>query len=160
MLEATITDRRRGPEIAGERITVYTMLECLQQEWHPDLIAFWHHLDRDRVDAAMRFIEEHQSEVTADYRKIMERIDRGNPPELLAELDGAHNRVCPQHAIPVLLGNDAVDTVVKGRFASIRPALQAAAASLELSALLEPSHWKHGERRGSHRFVDKIGTMI
>jgi hypothetical protein len=37
--------------------------------------------------------EEHRAEVTADYRKIMDRIERGNPPELQAKLDAAHERL-------------------------------------------------------------------
>jgi uncharacterized protein (DUF433 family) len=93
MLEAKIIDRGRGPEIAGTRITVYTILECLQEGWRPDLIAFWYHLGKDQVDAAIRYIEEHEEEVTADYQKIMERINRGNPPELQAKLDPAHERL-------------------------------------------------------------------
>ena len=93
MLEAKIIDRGRGPEIAGTRITVYTILECLQEGWRPDLIAFWYHLGEDQVDAAIRYIEEHKEEVTADYQKIMERINRGNPPELQAKLDAAHERL-------------------------------------------------------------------
>jgi uncharacterized protein (DUF433 family) len=93
MLEAKIIDRGRGPEIAGTRITVYTILECQQDGWRPDLIAFWYHLRDDQVDAAIRYIEEHRAEVTADYRKIMDRIERGNPPELQAKLDAAHERL-------------------------------------------------------------------
>jgi uncharacterized protein (DUF433 family) len=93
MLEEKIIDRGRGPEIAGTRITVYTILECLQEGWRPDLIAFWYHIGQDQVDAAIRYIEEHKAEVTADYGKIMERIDRGNPPELQAKLNAAHERL-------------------------------------------------------------------
>jgi uncharacterized protein (DUF433 family) len=93
MHEATIIDRGRGPEIAGTRITVYTILECLQEGWRPDLIAFWYHLGENQVEAAIRYIDEHKEEVAADYQKIMERINRGNPPELQAKLDAAHERL-------------------------------------------------------------------
>jgi uncharacterized protein (DUF433 family) len=54
MLEAMIIERGRGPKIAGSRITVYTILECQQDGWCPDLIAFWYHLRDDQVDAAIR----------------------------------------------------------------------------------------------------------
>ncbi len=54
MLEARIIDAGRNPRIAGTRITVYTILEYLQEGWRPDDIAFWLHLTRDQVEAATR----------------------------------------------------------------------------------------------------------
>jgi uncharacterized protein (DUF433 family) len=92
MNEAKIIDVDRNPRIAGTRITVYTILEFVQGGWRPDDIAFWLDLRRDQVDAATRYIEEHKDEVTAEYAKIMERINRGNPPELQAKLDAGHER--------------------------------------------------------------------
>ncbi len=92
MNEARIIDADRNPRIAGTRITVYTILEFVQGGWRPDDIAFWFDLRRDQVNAAVRYIEEHREEVTADYDEIMERINRGNPPELQAKLDAAHER--------------------------------------------------------------------
>jgi uncharacterized protein (DUF433 family) len=93
MPEAKIIDRGRGPEIAGTRITVYTILECLQEGWRPDLIAFWYRLGSDQVEAAIRYIDEHKEEVARDHEKIMERINRGNSAEVRAKLDAAHQRL-------------------------------------------------------------------
>ena len=90
MKEAKIIDVGRNPRIAGTRITVYTILEFVQGGWRPDDIAFWFGLAKDQVGAAIRYIEEHKEEVTAEYEKIMERINRGNPPELQAKLDAIH----------------------------------------------------------------------
>jgi uncharacterized protein (DUF433 family) len=87
MVEAKIIDRGRGPEIAGTRITVYTILEYVQGGWRRDDIAFWLNLRKDQVDVATSYIEENKEEVTAQYEKIMERINRGNPPELQEQLD-------------------------------------------------------------------------
>jgi uncharacterized protein (DUF433 family) len=92
MLDGKIIDRGRGPEIAGTRITVYTILEYLEAGWRRDDLAFWFDLTRDQVDDAMQYIEAHKEEVLADYAKIMERINRGNSPELQARLDAAHER--------------------------------------------------------------------
>ena len=36
MVEAKIIDRGRGPEIAGTRITVYTILEYVQEDWRAE----------------------------------------------------------------------------------------------------------------------------
>lgn len=55
-------------------------------------MAFWFDLTKEQVDDAIQYIEGHKEEVLADYAKIMERINRGNPPELQARLDAAHDR--------------------------------------------------------------------
>ncbi len=93
MNEAKIVDVDRNPRIAGTRISVYLIFEFVQGGWRPDDIAFWFSLRRDEVDAAIRYIEDHKEAVTAEYAKIMERINRGNPPELQAKLDAAHDRL-------------------------------------------------------------------
>ena len=90
--EAKIIKTGRNPRIAGTRISVYAIVEYLQGEWRPDDIAFWLNLKRDQVDAAICYINDHKEEVMAEYEKIMERINRGNPPELQAKLDAGHAR--------------------------------------------------------------------
>jgi uncharacterized protein (DUF433 family) len=90
MMEAKIIDRGRGPEIAGTRITVYTILEYMRGGWRRDDIAFWLSLRKDQLAVAIRYIEEHEEEVTTEYEKIMERINRGNSPELQEKLDAVH----------------------------------------------------------------------
>jgi uncharacterized protein (DUF433 family) len=92
MNEAKIIEAGRNPRIAGTRITVYTVLEYVQDGWRTDDIAFCLRLARDQIEAAVRYIEEHRAEVTAEHAKIMERINRGNPPELQAKLDAGHER--------------------------------------------------------------------
>jgi uncharacterized protein (DUF433 family) len=87
MIEARIIDRGRGPEIAGSRITVFDILSCLQAGWHPTQIALFFRLGTRQVDAAVRYIDKHKEEVLAEYQKIIDRINRGNPPELQAKLD-------------------------------------------------------------------------
>src|SRR5262249_17543936 len=92
MIEAKIINRGRGPEIAGTRITVYDVLEYHDAGWHRDLIADLFELSSQQVEVAIRNIEEHRQEVMAAYEKIMERINRGNPPELQAKIDAGHER--------------------------------------------------------------------
>jgi uncharacterized protein (DUF433 family) len=93
MNDVNIIEAGVNPRIAGTRITVYTILEYVQQGWRPDDIAFWLDLTTDQVEAATRYIEEHRDEVMAEYARIRERIDRGNPPELEAKLDAANERL-------------------------------------------------------------------
>jgi uncharacterized protein (DUF433 family) len=92
MLEPKIIKTGRGPEIAGTRITVYNVLPYHQTGWHRDLIADTLELSSQQVEAAIRYIEEHRDEVLAAYEKNLERIRRGNPPELQAKLDAGHER--------------------------------------------------------------------
>jgi hypothetical protein len=60
--------------------------------WHRDEIAVLFDLSSLQVEAAILYIEEHRDEVMATYDKIMERINRGNPPEIQAKLDAGHER--------------------------------------------------------------------
>jgi uncharacterized protein (DUF433 family) len=93
MLEAKIIDRGRGPEVAGTRITVYDVLDYHKLGWHRDLIAVTLSLSSRQVEAAIRYIEEHRDEVMTDYEEMLARDARGNPPELQAKLDAAHERL-------------------------------------------------------------------
>jgi len=92
MLEAKIVKSGRGPEISGTRITVYDVLEYYKAGLHCDLIADTLELSSGQVEVAIRYIEDHREEVMAAYEKNMERVARGNPPELQAKLDAGHER--------------------------------------------------------------------
>ena len=93
MLEAKIVKTGRGPEIAGTRITVYDVLEYHKTGWHRDMIADTLELSSQQVEAAIRYIEEHRDEVMAEYAEMLARDARGNPPELQAKLNAAHERL-------------------------------------------------------------------
>lgn len=91
-MKPTIIDRGRGPEIAGSRITVYDVLAETEAGATPEELAQWYGLSVEAIHVALRYIEGHREEVLADWRKIQERIARGNPPELQARLDATHAR--------------------------------------------------------------------
>ena len=92
MLEPKIIKTGRGPEIAGTRITVYDVIPYFQAGWHRDLIAVTLSLSSRQAEAAISYIEDHRDEVMASYERNMERIRRGNPPDLQAKLDAGHER--------------------------------------------------------------------
>jgi len=92
MVEPQIIKKGRGPEIAGTRITVFDVLEYHEAGWHRDEIAVLFDLSSQQVETAIRYIEAHRDEVTATYGRIMERINRGNPPEIQAKIDAGHER--------------------------------------------------------------------
>ena len=87
-----IHDRGRGPEIIGTRITVYDVLDYLLDAWPPYAIAALFRIETDQVEAAVAYINEHTIEVLREYIKILERCERGNPPELQAKIDANHAR--------------------------------------------------------------------
>lgn len=89
-MSVAITDRGRGPEIEGSRITVYDVLAETQAGLPPAQIADLFRLTLEQIEAALRYIEEHKEEVLADYQEIKARHARGNPPEIQAKLDAIH----------------------------------------------------------------------
>jgi uncharacterized protein (DUF433 family) len=127
MLEARIIDRGRGPEIAGTRITVFDVLDYLKAGWDAVEIARFFRLSTRQVEAATRYIEENQDEVMAEYRRILDRSARGNPPELQARLDAGRERflamVRERRAAQAQEGRDAGDQ------AAVNPARTRAARS-------------------------------
>jgi uncharacterized protein (DUF433 family) len=92
MFEATIIDRGRGPEVAGTRITVYDVLDYIEEGWPRKEIARLFHLSASQLDVAAYYLEVHRDEVMKEYHRILERCARGNPPELQAKLDAGHER--------------------------------------------------------------------
>jgi uncharacterized protein (DUF433 family) len=90
--EEFIHDRGRGPEIKGTRITVYAILDYLLLAWPPDLIAVEFQLSSEQVRAAIDYINAHTLEVLREYVKMLERAERGNPPELQAKIEESHRR--------------------------------------------------------------------
>jgi uncharacterized protein (DUF433 family) len=91
-MKAQIIKTGRNPRIAGTRISVYALLEYLEDGWRPEDVAFSLNLTKDQVDAAIHYIEQHKQEVMLEYEQIMDRIKRGNPPEIQAKLDAARGR--------------------------------------------------------------------
>ena len=70
---AQIIDRGRGPEIEGTRITVYDVVDYLQEGWRHDQIAGLFRLPPDDIQAAIQYIKAHEEDVMAAYRRILER---------------------------------------------------------------------------------------
>jgi uncharacterized protein (DUF433 family) len=84
---AKIIDRGRGPEIEGTRITVYNVMDYLQEGWRYDQIAGLFRLPPDDIQAAIAYIEVHKEEVMADYQQILARHRQVQyPPEVQEKL--------------------------------------------------------------------------
>jgi uncharacterized protein (DUF433 family) len=72
-MSAKIIDRGRGPEIAGTRITVYDVVDYLQEGWRCEQIAGLFRLPPEDIQAALQYIEDHKDEVMTAYRRILAR---------------------------------------------------------------------------------------
>ena len=84
---AKIIDRGRGPEIEGTRITVYDVMDYLQEGWRYDQIAGLFRLLPNDIQAAIQYIEAHYAEVMADYQQILARHSQVQyPPEVQVKL--------------------------------------------------------------------------
>jgi len=79
--------------IEGTRITVYDVLTYAEAGWHPSSIAATLGLSTTQVEAALDYISEHKDEVLENYRSVLERIERGNPPEIEAKREQSHQRL-------------------------------------------------------------------
>src|SRR5262249_60758521 len=88
---AKIIDRGRGPEIEGTRITVYDVMDYLQEGWRYDQIAGLFRLPPDDIQTAIAYSEAHREAVTTAYRQSLARHRNVQyTPEVQAKL--AHNR--------------------------------------------------------------------
>ena len=85
ILESTIVNRGRGPEIAGTRITVFDVMDYRKHGWHRDRIAALFRLSSRDVQAAIDYIEAHRDEVESDYRRILEQHQSYQYPSFVRE---------------------------------------------------------------------------
>src|SRR5690348_17521941 len=60
-----------GLAISGTRITLYTILEYLHDQWPPDLIRDWLGLSERRIAGALAYITAHRDEVEAEYQQVL-----------------------------------------------------------------------------------------
>ena len=87
MNKPVIQDYGRGPQLPSSRITVYDVMDYYLDGWPAGRIANWLSQSQAEIEAAIEYIDAHRAEVDVEYRKILERCERGNPPEVQAMLD-------------------------------------------------------------------------
>lgn len=85
-MTARIIDRGRGPELEGTRITVYRIMDFLAYDDPPEVMAKELNLTMEQVRVALDYIQTHRTEVEKNYRIILERVNRPNPPWVEAML--------------------------------------------------------------------------
>ncbi len=65
----------RGLTIAGTRITLYTIMDYLKDEWPPHLIQDWFNLTVQQIQGVLDYIKEHKEEVEAEYQQVLTNSD-------------------------------------------------------------------------------------
>ena len=83
-MAARIVNRGRGPELEGTRVTVYRIMDFVQEGCSTGGIATALHLTEEQVCVALDYISLHRQEVEAEYHKILQRVQQRNPPEVEA----------------------------------------------------------------------------
>ncbi len=83
--------------IDGSRTTVYHVMDYYVDHDLPEYIIKWLPLTLEQVHAAFRFIEENRHEVDQQYQKMLERCERGDPPEIRARIAEGRNRWLEKH---------------------------------------------------------------
>lgn len=65
----------RSLTIAGTRITLYTIMDHLKDEWPPHLIQDWFNLTNRQIQGVLDYIEAHQEEVEAEYQQVLKEAE-------------------------------------------------------------------------------------
>jgi uncharacterized protein (DUF433 family) len=79
-----VVNRGRGPELEGTRVTVYRILDFVQEDCSTSDIATALHLTEGQVRVALDYISLHREEVEIEYNKILQRVQQRNPPHVEA----------------------------------------------------------------------------
>jgi uncharacterized protein (DUF433 family) len=83
-MAARIFNRGRGPELEGTRVTVYRIMDFVQESCPIGDIATALHLTKEQVRVALDYIALHRQKVEAEYYEILQRVQQYNPPQVEA----------------------------------------------------------------------------
>lgn len=70
-----ITRTERGLVIAGTRITLYNIMDCILAGWPPQRIRRWYDLTDQQVHDALAYVEAHRAEVEAEYQQVLQEAE-------------------------------------------------------------------------------------
>lgn len=70
--QSAIIRTERGLTIAGTRTTLYDVIDLLKAHYPPKLIRDTFNLTDAQINAALSYIEAHQSQVEAEYQEVLQ----------------------------------------------------------------------------------------
>ena len=74
-LETAIVRTSRGLSIAGTRITLYDVMDYVQAGQPAEEIQKWLKLSDQQIAEAMAYIEQHRTEVEAEYHQVVQEAE-------------------------------------------------------------------------------------
>ena len=73
--ESTVVRTERGLTIAGTRITLYSVMDYVKEDWPPKLIRDWLNLTDEQITGVIRYIAEHREEVETEYAQVLREAE-------------------------------------------------------------------------------------
>ncbi len=71
----TVVRTSRGLSIAGTRITLYSIMDCVTAGWPPKLIQNRFDLTDQQITDVLAYIMDHQAEVEAEYQQVLQQAE-------------------------------------------------------------------------------------
>src|SRR3990172_710805 len=76
ILQPTVVRTDRGLSIAGTRITLYQLIDCLKADMSISEIRDIYRLTIKQISDVMEHIEKHHNEVEAEYQQVIEQAEK------------------------------------------------------------------------------------
>lgn len=112
-----IEETPRGPSITGTRITVYSVMDYLQDDWDRDFIKRVMVITDEQLDAVLEYIAQHKEEVERDYQHILRRSE---------ELRAHYKRIQQERSpFPPHMPEEEKRALMRQRIAELKQATQA-----------------------------------
>ena len=86
------------PAIRGTRITLYHVMDHYVARRSAEWTASFYGLPVTDIEAAFRYIGEHEAEMMPTYQKMLDRERQGNPPHIQAILARSHEKLMRRKA--------------------------------------------------------------
>ena len=68
----TVVRTSRGLSIAGTRITLYSIMDCVKAGWPPKLIQDTFNLTDQQITDVMEYLKTHSEAVEAEYQQVLD----------------------------------------------------------------------------------------
>jgi uncharacterized protein (DUF433 family) len=75
-LNQTVVRTERGLSIAGTRITIYQLMDCIKADQPTSLIKELFSLSDEQMDDVLRYIAEHRNEAEAEYQEVLKTAEQ------------------------------------------------------------------------------------
>lgn len=75
MNNKTVVKTERGLSVAGTRITLYQIIDCIKDDWSPSLIRKWLDISDKQIADVMEYISVHRDEIEAEYQSVLREAE-------------------------------------------------------------------------------------